>query len=56
MTMLIVTHEMNFSRDVSDRVIFMDGGQVVEDTGPETMFTSPTNERTRSFLRAILDR
>jgi ABC-type polar amino acid transport system ATPase subunit len=47
---------MNFSRDVSDRVIFMDGGQVVEDTDPETMFTKPSNERARSFLRAVLDR
>ena len=56
MTMLIVTHEMNFARDISDRVIFMDGGQIVEDTPPETMFTNPANERTRNFLRAVLDR
>jgi len=56
MTMLIVTHEMNFAKDISDRVIFMDGGKIVEDTGPDTMFTNPTNERTRNFLRAVLDR
>jgi polar amino acid transport system ATP-binding protein len=56
MTMLLVTHEMNFARDISDRVIFMDGGQIVEDTGPEKMFTDPANERTRNFLRAVLDR
>jgi polar amino acid transport system ATP-binding protein len=56
MTMLIVTHEMNFAKDISDRVIFMDGGQIAEDTGPEAMFTHPANERTRSFLRAVLDR
>jgi polar amino acid transport system ATP-binding protein len=56
MTMLIVTHEMNFARDISDRVIFMDGGQIVEDTDPDTMFTQPANERTRNFLRAVLDR
>ena len=56
MTMLIVTHEMNFAKDISDRVIFMDDGQIAEDAGPDTMFTNPANERTRSFLRAVLDR
>jgi len=56
MTMLIVTHEMNFARDVSDRVIFMERGRIVEDASPETLFTNPASERTRSFLRAIIDR
>lgn len=56
MTMLIVTHEMSFARDVSDRVIFMEGGQVVEDATPETLFSHPASDRTRSFLRAIIDR
>jgi len=49
MTMVIVTHEMNFARDVSDRIIFMDKGYVVEDTTPDALFQS-TNERTREFL------
>ena len=56
MTMLIVTHEMNFARDISDRVIFMDDGRIVEDATPALMFTNPANERTRGFLRAVLDR
>ncbi len=56
MTMLIVTHEMHFARDVSDRVIFMDGGKIVEDAPPAVLFTNPANERTRGFLRAVLER
>lgn len=56
MTMVIVTHEMNFAREVSDRVIFMDEGRVVEMSSPEVMFTAPRHERTRSFLRAVLER
>ena len=49
MTMVIVTHEMNFAKDVSDRMIFMDQGVIVEETTPEKMFSS-TNERTKAFL------
>ncbi len=49
MTMVIVTHEMNFAREVSNRMIFMENGYVVEDTTPEEMFNSP-NARTRAFL------
>ncbi len=56
MTMLIVTHEMDFARHVADRVIFMADGQIVEDSTPEEIFTSPKNMRTRSFLQAVLDR
>jgi polar amino acid transport system ATP-binding protein len=56
MTMLIVTHEMTFARDVSDRVIFMDGGRIEEDAAPEIMFSNPASSRTRAFLRAILER
>jgi polar amino acid transport system ATP-binding protein len=56
MTMLIVTHEMDFARDISDRVIFMDEGRIAEDTTPDLMFSNPANERTRSFLRAVLER
>jgi polar amino acid transport system ATP-binding protein len=54
MTMLIVTHEMWFARDVADRIVFFDQGQVVEEGAPELVFTAPTNPRTRAFLKAIL--
>ena len=53
MTMLIVTHEMNFARRVADRVIFMDGGSIVEESDPETFFSSPKTERAKSFLESI---
>jgi polar amino acid transport system ATP-binding protein len=56
MTMLIVTHEMDFARDVSDRVIFMEDGRIVEDDAPQTLFTKPRSDRTRAFLRAVLNR
>ena len=49
MTMVIVTHEMNFAHDVSDRMIFMENGVIVEETTPDQMFSSD-NERTREFL------
>jgi ABC-type polar amino acid transport system ATPase subunit len=55
-TMLIVTHEIQFAAEVSDRVIFMDGGQIVEQGRPEQMFKHPAQERTRAFLRQILER
>ena len=51
MTMVIVTHEMSFARDVADRVIFMDGGVIVEQGKPEDVFGNPQQERTRQFLR-----
>ncbi|MFF2911921.1 amino acid ABC transporter ATP-binding protein [Paenibacillus sp. NPDC057934] len=51
MTMIIVTHEMNFARDVSDRVIFMDKGEIAESGTPEQIFGSPKLARTRSFLK-----
>ncbi|MDD4715342.1 MAG: amino acid ABC transporter ATP-binding protein [Oscillospiraceae bacterium] len=50
MTMVIVTHEMAFARDVADRVVFMDGGVIVEEGTPEQVFGSPREERTRQFL------
>ncbi len=53
MTMVIVTHEMNFARDVSNRVIFMDGGVIVEEGDPEEVINNPKNERTKQFLRRI---
>ena len=55
LTMLVVTHEMGFARDVSDRVVFMDGGVIVESDTPEVIFTRPTQPRTREFLARILD-
>ncbi len=53
-TMLIVTHEMHFARDVSDRVLMFDQGRIVEEGPPERIFTSPSEERTRKFLDAVL--
>ena len=54
MTMVIVTHEMGFARDVSDRVIFMDGGYVVESSPPDDLFTNPKEARTQAFLSKVL--
>ena len=54
-TMLIVTHEMNFARDVSHRVMMFDHGVIVEDGPPEKIFGDPHEERTRSFLKAVLE-
>ena len=53
-TMLVVTHEMAFARDVSDRVLFMEKGRIIEQGPPSLIFSAPQNERTRSFLREIL--
>jgi general L-amino acid transport system ATP-binding protein len=54
MTMLIVTHEMGFARQVADRIVFMDEGQVIEMNRPQEFFTSPRHERTKRFLSQIL--
>jgi ABC-type polar amino acid transport system ATPase subunit len=54
MTMIVVTHEMGFAREVGDRVVFMDAGQIVEVGSPEHFFTDPREERTRNFLSKIL--
>ncbi|WP_077616737.1 amino acid ABC transporter ATP-binding protein [Caenibacillus caldisaponilyticus] len=53
-TMVVVTHEMGFAREVADRVIFMDGGQIVEENTPDQFFTNPKEERTKAFLSKIL--
>lgn len=55
MTMLCVTHEMGFARKVADRVIFMDGGEIIEQNEPEAFFNNPQNERTQLFLSQILN-
>ncbi len=56
MTMVVVTHEMGFARDVADRVVFMAQGAVVEEGAPQTLFTAPRSPRTRQFLQSILSR
>jgi general L-amino acid transport system ATP-binding protein len=55
MTMLVVTHEMSFARQVADRIIFMDKGEIVEEAPPKQFFANPRSERTRLFLSQILD-
>lgn len=55
MTMIIVTHEMGFAKEVADRVMFIDGGNFLEDGTPEQIFTDPQNERTKDFLDKVLN-
>ncbi|MFJ3644337.1 amino acid ABC transporter ATP-binding protein [Streptomyces sp. NPDC090108] len=55
MTMMVVTHEMSFAREVADRVVFMDGGVIVEEGSPEQVIGDPRHERTRHFLSRVLD-
>jgi len=54
--MMVVTHEMDFAKEVADVVVVMDGGIIIEAGPPETIFTNPTQERTRGFLQAVLSR
>lgn len=54
MTMVVVTHEMGFAKEMGDRVLFMDGGYLVEDGTPDQVFNAPKNERTRAFLSKVL--
>lgn len=56
MTMVVVTHEMAFAQEVADRVIFMDKGQIVEEGIPKDIFTNPSNERTREFIKGLSER
>lgn len=53
-TMVVVTHEMSFAREVADRIVFVDGGKILEEGTPEHFFTNPTNERTKAFLSKII--
>ena len=55
MTMLIVTHEMSFARDVADRVCFLDGGRILEEAPPDRLFSEPGNPRTQQFLQRIIE-
>ena len=54
MTMLIVTHEMGFAREVADRVFFLDGGHLIEDAAPQEFFKNPSTQRARDFLEKVL--
>jgi polar amino acid transport system ATP-binding protein len=56
MTMMVVTHEMDFAREVADVVVVMDGGALIEAGPPDIIFTRPTQARTRDFLQAVLSR
>ncbi len=56
LTMLVVTHEMSFAKEVSTRVVFMDGGVIAEDNSPQVIFGSPKNPRTAEFLHRVLDK
>lgn len=54
-TMIIVTHEMGFARDIADRIVFMDDGRIIEEGNPESLFSNPQHERTKKFLERIQD-
>ena len=56
MTMVVVTHEMSFARDVADRIVFMDGGVIVEEGKPDQLFFDPKTERVRQFLKRYNER
>jgi putative glutamine transport system ATP-binding protein len=53
-TMVVVTHEMGFAKQVADRIVFMDGGQIIEEGSPEDFFSNPKNERSKSFLNKVI--
>ena len=55
LTMIIVTHQMGFAREISDRICFIEGGRIVEQGPPDQIFTAPESERTRAFLKAVLE-
>ncbi len=53
-TMIIVTHEMAFAREIADRIVYMDEGRIVEDDRPEVILSKPNHERTRKFLQSVI--
>ncbi len=55
MTMVVVTHEMDFAKEVSDRVLFMDQGKIIEENTPQIIFNQPTHERTKTFLKRVIN-
>ena len=55
MTMLCVTHEMGFAKEVADRVVFMANGEILEASSPDEMFTNPKHEKTKAFLKSVLN-
>jgi len=55
MTMMIVTHEMGFAREVADRVCFLDAGRIIEESPPDELFSDPQEPRTREFLQRIIE-
>jgi polar amino acid transport system ATP-binding protein len=55
MTMLVVTHEMGFAREIGDRVVMFDHGRVIEQAPPDELFGNPKEQRTRDFLKAVLE-
>jgi polar amino acid transport system ATP-binding protein len=54
MTMVVVTHEMGFAREVADRMVMMDAGEIIEEGAPEEFFSRPTQPRTQAFLQAVI--
>jgi ABC-type polar amino acid transport system ATPase subunit len=54
MTMVVVTHEMGFAKDVGDRIVFMEGGQIVEENTPAQFFSAPKSDRAKAFLAKVL--
>jgi ABC-type polar amino acid transport system ATPase subunit len=54
MTMVVVTHEMGFAREVADRVVMMDEGQIIEEAPPQQFFTAPESSRTQAFVDAVI--
>jgi polar amino acid transport system ATP-binding protein len=56
MTMVIVTHEMGFAREVADRVVVMDAGSIIEEGAPQQLFSNPAQARTQQFLSAVIDK
>jgi polar amino acid transport system ATP-binding protein len=54
MTMIVVTHELGFAREVANRVVFMDGGRIVEEGAPQDILAAPRHQRTKEFISAVL--
>ena len=55
MTMVVVTHEMGFAKEICDKIVFMDDGEIVEEASPDVFFTAPATDRTKDFLGKVLN-